>query len=209
MRIPRKLTEIAGYLSQNPVALSRLFPDGRINASANEREVIKVIGENFDIAEGRKRAWFDFSLTAGGVFYPVNLKIADVGGAQADNLNCKLGIYYALTGRMPEFANEISWFSYFKHLKADLGARQGRDYFFLVINKRAKGDVFVNSLRGLSVLHPAGNNLPFQCVWEKNRRFQKRSFDEAVSFIMKPFGESIKQRSQIYGDFKSHFPDYV
>ena len=209
MQLPKELTAIANYLSANPVAISRKFADGRINASANEDEIISVIGKNFDIHKPKARAWYDFSLTAGGILYPVNIKVADVMSGYADNLNCKLGIYYALTGQEPDFANEIRWSDYFRRLRENIGARKNRDYFFLVFNKNTEGDVFVNSLRGLSVLRPAGNNLPFQCMWNQNRHYQKRSFNDAVSFIMAPFGAGIRKRAQIYLDFKCHFAKYV
>lgn len=209
MGIPVKLKEIAEYLSDNPVVLSSRFKDGRVNAVPNEREVLRAIPRKFGISKPAARAWYDFSMEADGGFCPVNIKVADFTTGAADNLNCKLGVYYALTGQMPPFPNEVGWKVFFDSLKADLGSRKNGDYFFLVLNKSAEGDVVVNSLRGLSSLHANGNNLPFQCVWGENRDFQERSFDEAVAFIMKPFGEGVVRRSQIYFDFKEAFPEYV
>ena len=52
----------------------------------------------------------------------------------ADNLNCKLGIYYALTGSMLTFDNTIAWDNYFKMLSNNLKENH-TNYYFLILNK--------------------------------------------------------------------------
>jgi hypothetical protein len=47
-----------------------------------------------------------------------------------------------------------------------------KDYYFVVLNKTDPTDVIVNSIKGLSVLTPNNNNLPFQVCWDKNRQFE-------------------------------------
>ena len=132
--IPQNIIDICEYLSTSKWSLSHLTNDGRINAALNENEVIKQISQVFKIEVPRSRAWYDFAIeTEGGEFYPVNIKITDT--THTDNLNCKLGIYYALTGLKPSFQNEIGWLPYFAKLKENFGKDKSRDYYFLIVNK--------------------------------------------------------------------------
>ena len=168
MPIPKILTDIAEHLQKRNVQLSKQFADGRINASINEDELIKEIQKKFDIHIIKHRAWYDFAIENKKEFYPVNIKITDT--THADNLNCKLGIYYALTGMLPDFPNEIRWLHYFEKLKEHIRTDKNKDYYFLVFNKQNPTDIFLNTLKGLQILQPNGNNLPFQCKWDDNRK---------------------------------------
>ncbi len=204
--IPTCLNDIKDYLVSQNLQLSSELVDGRINASLNEKELLNCIIRAFKIQIPKKeRQWFDFAVETDNEFYPVNIKVTET--THADNLNCKLGIYYALTGKFPDFSNEIPWAKFFQKLKADIGSNKDKDYFFLVFNKNNSSDVFVNSLKGLSTLQPNGNNLPFQCKWDDNREFHYRNFDDAKRFILESFGQSIKQRAQIFFEFKNSFPE--
>jgi len=205
--IPKELTDIVDYLKKEKVQLSKQFDDGRINSSINEDEIIKSLQKKIDIIVPKSRAWYDFAVETKTDFYPVNIKITDT--THADNLNCKLGIYYALTGMLPDFPNEINWLSYFEKLKENLGTNKEKDYYFLIVNKSDDKDLFINGLKGLYKLQPNGNNLPFQCRWDENREFINRNFKKAEKFILSVFGESIKLRAEIYFNFKKLFPNYV
>ncbi|MBP6663769.1 MAG: hypothetical protein KA168_00610 [Chitinophagales bacterium] len=206
MPLPQQLLDIRDYLIANPLELSSPHQDGRINASVNEDEVLTMLRRRFNIISPQTRNWYDFAVQTGSDFYPVNIKITNT--THADNLNCKLGIYYALTGLIPDFANEIRWVSYFEKLKNNIGATE-KDYYFLILNKSDSADVFINTLKGLDTLQPNGNNLPFQCKWDNNKVFRERSFQDAVDFIMTNLGQSIRLRSEIYLNFKEHFSNYV
>ena len=158
------------------------------------------------------REWYDFALEISDnrgntSFYPVNIKVTDT--THADNLNCKLGIYYALTGMLPDFHNETKWQVYFNKLKQYIGKDTSKDYYFLIVNKNKSNDIFCNTLKGLCSLQPNGNNLPFQCKWDCNRKETHRNFESAKQMIMSTFAESIKLRSDIYIQFKNLFPEYV
>lgn len=208
MAVPKIINDISLHLTEKNIIFSKQFEDGRVNASINEDEVIKAIQQKFTIEVPRSRAWFDFAVEENNEFYPVNIKVTDTTHA-ADNLNCKLGIYYALTGLMPDFPNEIRWLSYFEKLKENLGTEHSKDYYFLIFNKQNPTDIFANTLKGLQDLQPNGNNLPFQCRWDTNREYKERTFDEAKEFILSIFGTSIKLRSEIYFNFKKYFSEYV
>ncbi len=204
---PKQLKEICAFLSKQNIILSEQFDDGRINASINEDEIIKIIKTDFDIQIPKSRAWFDFAIENKTGFYPVNIKVTNT--THFDNLNCKLGVYYALTGLIPDFQNEINWLDYFIKLKENIGINKEKDYYFLVVNKQIPNDIFINSLKGIKTFQPNGNNLPFQCKWNFNKKYCKKTFDEAKDLILSNFGTSIKLRSEIYFNFKKYFPKYV
>ncbi len=196
--IPTQLNEIAEFLKTNPYNLSQPLQDGRLNASVNEEEILNAI-KHFPIQLPKVREWWDFSFKENDIFYPVNITTTKT----ADNLNGKLGIYYALCGLLPEFNNEIAWEKYFQKLHKDLGKNTDRDYYFLIINKNDPKDIFINSLKGIQTLQPNGNNLPFQCKWDNNREIVQRDFDGSKNFILSALAESVKLR--VYLAFKEFF----
>ncbi len=191
--IPTQLNEIAEFLKTNPYHLSQPLQDGRLNSSVNEEEILNTIKDYFPIQLPKAREWWDFSFEENDIFYPVNIKTTT---KTTDNLNGKLGIYYALCGLVPEFNNEIAWEKYFQKLHKDLGTNTNRDYYFLIINKNDPKDVFINSLKGIQTLQP--NNLPFQCKWDNNRGIIQRDFDGSKNFILSALAKSVKLRANIY-----------
>ncbi len=146
--------------------------------------------------------WVDFSFYESNVFYPVNIKVSTT--KTTDNLNCKLGIYYALTGKIPPFVNGVSWETYFKTLKENLTTND-KDYYFLIINKDNPSDVFATSLKCLESILPNGNNLPFQAKWDNNRQIIQRDFVEVKDFLLGTFEQSLKLRADAYLHFRKYF----
>ncbi|WP_131127192.1 restriction endonuclease [Helicobacter pylori] len=191
--IPTQLNEIAKFLKTNPYNLSQPLQDGCLNLSVNEEEILNTI-KHFPIQLPKAREWWDFSFKKNDIFYPVNIKTTTT--KTADNLNGKLGIYYALCGLVPEFNNEIAWEKYFQKLHKDLAKNTNRDYYFLIINKNDPKDIFINSLKGIQTLQP--NNLPFQCKWDNNREIVQRSFIESKNFILSALAKSVTLRANIY-----------
>ena len=59
-----------------------------------------------------------------------------------------------------------------------------KDYYFLVLNKTTPGDIVVNSMKGLSILTPNINNLPFQICWHKNRDFYYEPIDKKIKLFI-------------------------
>ncbi|MGN8478870.1 restriction endonuclease [Helicobacter pylori] len=199
--IPTQLNEIAEFLKTNPYNLSQPLQDGRLNSSINEEEILNTI-KHFPIQLPKAREWWDFSFKKNDIFYPVNITTTKT----ADNLNGKLGIYYALCGLLPEFNNEIAWEKYFQKLHKDLGKNTDRDYYFLVINKNDPKDIFINSLKGIQTLQP--NNLPFQCKWDNNREIIQRDFDGSKNSILSALAKSVTLRANIYLAFKEVFGEF-
>ncbi|WRG10383.1 restriction endonuclease [Helicobacter pylori] len=202
--IPTQLNEIAEFLKTNPYNLSQPLQDGRLNSSVNEEEILNTIKDYFPIQLPKAREWWDFSFKKNDIFYPVNIKTTTT--KTADNLNGKLGIYYALCGLVPEFNNEIAWEKYFQKLHKDLGKNTNRDYYFLIINKNDPKDIFINSLKGIQTLQP--NNLPLQCKWDNNREIVQRDFDGSKNFILSALAKSVKLRANIYLTFKEFFGEF-
>lgn len=205
--IPKELTDIQNFLASNAVQLSRQFQDGRINASINEDEIIKAIQTTFDIDLPPPRHWYDFAIKNGGEKIPVNIKVSST--STADNVQCKLGMYYALTGIWPTFANEMPWGEYFALLNKGLNTKTDKDYYILVVSKKNPRDVFCTSLKQIQTLVANGNNLPFQCNWGNNRAPQSRTHDAAVKFLLGKFYESIKLRANILDEFERHLGSVV
>lgn len=200
--LPQTLINIIDFLRANPLSLSKHSRDGRINSAFNEDEIFHIITNNFDINRPNMRDWVDFSFIENDMFCPINIKVSTT--KSADNLNCKLGIYYALTGQKPDFSNGIVWEEYFQKLSQNLTPNSA-DYYFLIINKNNSSDVFATSLKQLNKLVPNGNNLPFQAKWDENRTLVSRDFETAKDFILHYFGESLKLRSEAYFSYRRYF----
>lgn len=207
MNIPPVLLEIRDYIRAHPVRM-KPADDGRVASAINEDAIVDKIREHFPSVQKQPspRHWWDFAVEKSGEFYPVNIKLTGKRAA-ADNMNCKLGLYYALTGNIPDFANETPWDAFFPRLAENI-RENDKDYYFFVVNK-INNDVFVQGLKTLQSLTPNGNNLPFQCQWKNNRDLQPRNFAEARDFLLRAFGQSVSLRRNIYIDFFRHFPQYL
>lgn len=203
MPLPEILISVQKYLQANPVTLSKALDDGRVNSSTNEREIIDHLKVEFKIIEPAIRDWYDMALEEAGKRIYVNIKVSEL--MTADNVQCKLGIYLALTGLIPDFTNGIQWEQYFKRLSENLNTSQDKDYYFLVVGKSDPTDIIATSLKQLGTLVPNGNNLPFQCRWDSNRKLVSRTHEQATEFILGTFEKSIALRSQIYIQFNQYF----
>ena len=210
--IPQIITDISQHLSAHHFKISAHNQDGRINSAMNEDEVLNFIERSFDFGQYRlvrpqARDWFDFAIEGNQEFFPINIKVTNT--TTVDNLNCKLGIYYALTGLKPSFGNGIGWSAFFEKLSRSFASKKDKDYYFLIVNKKDLSDVFCSTLKCIQNLTPNGNNLPFQSKWKDNHELVFRTFEQAADFIMNAFAASIKLRSNIYLDFQKFFPQYV
>lgn len=200
--MPTMLCKIVEFLRGQNLALSTQSCDGRINSAFNEDEIFNLLESNFAINRPNMRDWVDFSFEENGRFYPINIKISTT--KTTDNLNCKLGIYYALTGKIAPFGNGVGWEEYFKNLSENIKPND-KDYYFLIINKEKPSDVFATSLKCLESILPNGNNPPFQAKWDSNRNIIQRTFEEAKSFLLSTFGESLRLRADAYLHFRRYF----
>lgn len=200
------LEKISDCLKNIDFDLSEENRDGRINSAVNEDELLSIIKPRFPLIEyPKKRDWKDFSFEENGQYIPVNIKITKTD--TTDNLNCKVGIYYALTGKIPNFDNQIDWGNYLKNLRQDI-TPNNKDYYFLIINKNDSKDIYTTSLKTINKIVPNGNNLPFQARWDENKYAINRSFDEARDYLLQTMGKSFKLRSRVYDQFIEYFPEF-
>ncbi len=202
--IPERLVELSKYANTQKFEITERHKDGRQNSAEDEEKLTELLAKKYPIDVPEARAWYDFAITDDGIFYPVNIK--STTGKGNDNLSCKLGIYYALTGKNPTGQRLSGWRAYFDKLNADLSENDA-DYYFLVLNK-GTGKTFMAALKGLQSLVPNGNNLPFQCNWTENTQYKSRTFEEAKDFLLSNFAKSIRGRTAIGDDFKDNFPSY-
>ena len=199
------MQQLVEFVSDKHVSLSKISEDGRVNSSFAETDILKQVEvfiktvaingvDHLRLHIPKMRYWYDFSITAEcnnkEMFYPVNVKISSL--KSADNCSSKEGVYWALTGTNPETIKK-DWESYSKSLSENLGRNVDADYFYLIINKDKTNDVFYASLKHLKELTPNANNFPFQCKWNKNRNFIRRTFRESKNFVLTAMAESIER----------------
>lgn len=181
------------------------YKDGRRQSQELEDKLLSLLKKRFvRIRIPRAREWFDFSCNAsdGQTFFPINIKFTT---GKTDNLSCKLGLYYTLTGKRPSFENEIEWEGLFEKIRINLGTKRSKDYFFLVIFKNT-GTCLITSLRSLTNLRPNGNNLPFQCRWNSQIGYSPNPFNRSRSYLLTTLGKSVNLRAAIKEQFQSAFP---
>ena len=56
-----------------------------------------------------------------------------------------------------------------------------KDYYFIVLNA---SDIIINSVKGLTILTPNINNLPFQVNWDKNRLFKYENIKKKIKIFI-------------------------
>lgn len=212
--IPKTLKSIVDFLKkQNFQLYKNPQLDDRTN-SANQKVTILELLQNFPFFSNliifSNLDWYDFSfLDERNIFCPVKIKISTT--KTADNLNCRAGIYYALTGQLQPFENNVSLKLYFEYLyqRLDQNLKQNIepdvDYYFLIINKNNLKDIFATSLKQLHTLVPNGSNLPFQAKWDDNRVLVPKTFEEAKNFILNAFYKSLKSQANANPYFKQNF----
>jgi hypothetical protein len=59
-----------------------------------------------------------------------------------------------------------------------------KDYYFIVLNKTNTNDIIINSVKGLTILTPNINNLPFQVCWDKNREFKYENINKKIKLFI-------------------------
>ena len=214
--IPTPLEEIASFLRGSPDLQNQISAggDARLAAANSELGVISLLqnqrrwditGKN--IGRNNNRAEYDFKVNWDGGDVFVDIKVS--GLKQADNTNCKAGIYHALTGNPPEEA-PVPYENYFRALR-DNCKSTAADFYFLIIGKNAQGGderrSFVCTLRTLRDIVPNGHNPPFQCNWGKCMRPRLRTYEQAKEFLLGNYLASLKKQAAALIAFQQYFPD--
>ena len=73
---------------------------------------------------------------------------------------------------------------YYKLKNKEYNKNNKKDYYFIILNKTNTNDIIVNSIKGLSILTPNINNLPFQVCWNKNRIFNYENINKKIKIFI-------------------------
>ena len=192
-RLPLILYQIQKYLKTVDFEFSSQNEDGRINSCIDEDGVITLLSNKFGtkIKKPHIRMWYDilvFDIMYG--WCPVNIKTTTT--TTSDNTGNLAMCVYAYTddssidiernktyenGKMSELLIE-------KLKQKKYNKNNKKDYYFIVLNKSVKNDIIVNSVKGLTLLTPNNNNLPFQVNWSKNRIFHYQNIGKKVKLFI-------------------------
>jgi len=213
------------YLStairENSIALSLSTTDGRVNSQKDEKEISKALRlfthsnewfteNNLKLDVAMARHWYDFAISDNnGLFLPVNIKVSKL--TTGDNISSKGGVFYALTGVLPEKVNSgiNTWERFCENLASRLDPYSAADYYFMVISKKSEDKVFWTSLKNISSLISNGNNPPFQCRWSANRERSNRPAEDAHKYILRVLRETFRLRAEALKSFDLHLKDFT
>ena len=190
--LPLIMYKIQKYLKLQAFQFSTLNEDGRINSCIDEDGVIKLLIEKFGerIKTPKIRMWYDilaFDYMYGWI--PINIKTTTT--ITSDNTGNLAMCVYAYTDEILDIHRDKSYengkmsdilFNKIKNKKYNTNNK--KDYYFIVLNKTDASDIIVNSVKGLTLLTPNINNLPFQVCWDKNRIFKYENINKKIKLLL-------------------------
>jgi hypothetical protein len=165
--------------------------DGRINSCIDEDKVIKLLVGKFGekIKKPKIRMWYDilaFDYIHG--WLPINIKTTTT--ITNDNTGNLTMCVYAYTNEILDIHKDKSYKNgkmstllFHKLKNKEYNTNNKKDYYFIVLNKADPGDIVVNSVKGLTLLTPNINNLPFQVCWNKNRIFKYENIHKKIKLF--------------------------
>lgn len=192
-QLPLIMYKIKKYLKLQVFKFSTQNEDGRINSCIDEDKVIKLLIEKFSEKikkPKKKRMWYD--ILAYDYMYgwiPINIKTTTT--ITSDNTGNLAMCVYAYTNeildihRINSYENGKMSDILFNNLKnKKYNTNNKKDYYFIVLNKTDTSDIIVNSVKGLTILTPNINNLPFQVCWDKNRTFKYENINKKIKLFI-------------------------
>jgi hypothetical protein len=191
-QLPLIMYKIKKYLKLQAFQFSTQKEDGRINSYIDEDEVIKLLIEEFGekIKKPKIRMWYDilaFDYIYGWI--PINIKTTTT--ITSDNTGNLAMCVYAYTNEMLDIHRNKSYengkmsdilFNKLKNKKYNTNNK--KDYYFIVLNKTDASDIIINSVKGLTILTPNINNLPFQVCWSKNKVFKYENINKKIKLFI-------------------------
>ena len=191
-QLPLIMYKIKKYLQLQEFSFSTQNEDGRINSCIDENEIIKLLIEKFGekIKRPKIRMWYDilaFDYMYG--WLPVNIKTTTT--LTSDNTGNLAMCVYAYTNELLDIHRNKSYengimsnilFNSLKDKKYNMNNK--KDYYFIVLNKTNTNDIIINSVKGLTILTPNINNLPFQVCWDKNREFKYENINKKIKLFI-------------------------
>jgi hypothetical protein len=191
-QLPLFMLVIQQYLKKQAFKFSTQTEDGRINSCIDEDGIIDLLIEKFGekIKRPEKRMWYDilaFDSMYGWI--PINIKTTTT--TTSDNTGNLAMCVYAYTDQKLDIHRDKTYengpMSYIlsgKLKSKRYNTNNKKDYYFLVLNKTDQCDVIVNSVKGLTILTPNINNLPFQVCWDKNRTFKYKNIHQNIKMFI-------------------------
>ena len=185
--LPLIMYKIQKYIKTTNFTCATENDDGRINSCIDEPNIIKLLISKFGdrikkpetniLPKKTIRPWCD--ILAYDYIYgwiPINIKTTTM--IKTDNIGNLSTVLYAYTDNVfdlnvnKSYTNgKMSTILFNKLKNKQYNKHNKKDYYFLVLNKKNRNDIIVNSIKGLTILHSNINNLPFQVCWDKNREF--------------------------------------
>jgi len=198
-RLPMILHVFKNYLSKSLIQFNSTTDDGRINSCIDEDTIIDLLCDKFEsrIIKPKIRMWYD--ILANDYYYgwiPINIKSTTT--KTCDNTgNFAMCVHTYTDKEIIDVKNlkpcrngEMSKILVKKiaektRKNREYNKRPKKDYYFLVANKNDPKDIIINSLKGLEILQPNINNLPFQVCWDKNRNFKYDKINKKIDLFIK------------------------
>lgn len=189
-QLPLIMYKLQKYLKLKLFEFSSQNKDGRVNSTIDEDKIIKILIEKFGdkIKQSKSRMWHDilaFDYRYGWI--PINIKTTTT--KSCDNTGNLTMCVYAYTNEEIDIHKEylngkmsVILFNKLKNKKYN--STNKKDYYFIVLNKTNPNDIIVNSIKGLTILTPNINNLPFQVCWDKNRIFKYENINKKIKLFI-------------------------
>lgn len=190
--LPLIMYKIKKYLKLQAFQFSTQNEDGRINSCMDEDKIIKLLIEKFGekIKKPKIRKWYDilvFDYMYGWI--PINIKTTTT--MTSDNTGNLAMCVYAYTDEMLDLHlgksyenGNMSDILFNKLKNKEYNTNTKKDYYFIVLNKTTPSDIIINSVKGLTLLTPNINNLPFQVCWNKNRKFKYENIHKKIKLFI-------------------------
>ena len=187
-QLPLIMYKTQRYLQSKTFEFSYQNNDGRINSCIDEDGVIKLLFERFGdkIKIPKIRMWYDilaFDYMYGWI--PINIKTTTTH--TSDNTGNLAMCVYAYTNEILDIHTNKTYENgkmsvvLFNKLKnKQYNHNHNKDYYFIVLNKTDSSEIIVNSVKGLTILTPNINNLPFQVNWSKNKLFKYENINKKI-----------------------------
>jgi hypothetical protein len=187
-QLPLIMYKMQQHLQSKTFEFSSQNDDGRINSCIDEVGVIKLLYEKFGdkIQIPKIRMWYDilaFDYMYGWI--PINIKTTTTH--TSDNTGNLAMCVYAYTNEILDIRTNKTYENgkmsvvLFNKLKnKQYNHNHKKDYYFIVLNKTDSSDIIVNSVKGLTILTPNINNLPFQVHWSKNKLFKYENINKKI-----------------------------
>lgn len=190
-QLPLIMYKIEKYLKLQKIDFSTHNEDGRINSCNDEEQIIKLLINHFGkkIKKTKIRMWYDilvFDYIYGWI--PVNIKSTTM--LSSDNTGNFAMCVYAYTNEKLDIHTKsynngkMSIILFNKLKNKNYNYINKKDYYFVVLNKNNASDIIINSVKGLTILSPNSNNLPFQVKWDKNRIFKYKNINENIKLFV-------------------------